>query len=58
MIKRMMQFDKKDWKHMRFLFKNLFIQVFIKFDWHETKDTYFFIKLHLYCDSTYVGDDK
>lgn len=54
MVKRIINFDKQDWKHMRFLFKNMLIQFFVKFDWHETKESYIWMKIHLTYDSTKV----
>lgn len=54
MIKRIWKFDNKDWNHIRFLFKNLFVQALIKFNWHETKETCWWIRIHLSYDSERV----
>lgn len=54
MIKRILNFDKQDWKHMRFLFLNTLKQFLIKFDWHETKEGIIWMKIHLTYDSTKV----
>lgn len=54
MIRRILNFDKQDWKHMSFLFANMFKQFFIEFNWHEVKDSYYWIKIHLSYDSKKV----
>lgn len=53
-INRILKFDKQDWRHIRFLLKSLIIQFFIKHNWHETKDTYYWIKIHVMYDSERV----
>lgn len=50
MIKRLFKFDEKDWKHVKFLFHNMFKQ-FFKGDLHESKEAYYWLKLHLTYDS-------
>lgn len=54
MIQRIKNFDKQDWKHMLFLFKNMMKQLFIELNWHETKDAYYWMKIHLTHDSKRV----
>lgn len=53
-IARVVRFEKHDWKHLGFLARNLFKQAFIKFDWNEVVDTFFWIKIHLQYDSRKV----
>lgn len=53
-IKRILRFNKQDWKHIGWLFKNTFIQFFVKYNWHETKEGLIFIKIHLMYDSERV----
>lgn len=51
MIKRLINFDKQDWDHVSFLFTNMMKQLFVKFNWHETKESYIWLKIHLMYDS-------
>jgi len=50
LIKRIFGFDKQDWKHLRFLLINM-IKQFIKGNFHESKEAYYWIKIHLSYDS-------
>lgn len=50
MIKRVIGFDKDDWKHIRFLAVNMFKQ-FCKGDLLESKDAFYWILVHLTYDS-------
>jgi len=50
MIKRILNFNKQDWKHMSFLFGTL-ITNFFKCDYHEMLESYYLLKLHLSYDS-------
>jgi hypothetical protein len=54
LIKRVLSFEKHDWKHVWFLFKNMVTQ-FIKGDLHESKDAFMWIKIHFTYDSQKVG---
>lgn len=54
MMKRIIGFKKHDWQHLMFLVKNIFNQAFIKFNWNEVVDTFFWIKIHLQYDSEKV----
>lgn len=54
MIKRIVNFDKQDWKHVSWLFNNMLKQLFIEFNWHETKESYYWIMIHLTHDSNRV----
>lgn len=58
MIKRALNFDRQDWKHMKFLFLNMLKQFFIELNWHEAKEAYIWMKIHLSYDSSFVEDDK
>lgn len=51
MLNRILKFDTRDWKHMRFLFLNMLNQLFIKFDYHEAKESYIWMKIHISYDS-------
>jgi hypothetical protein len=53
-IKRIFNFDKKDWKHVGFLFFNM-IKQFFKGDLHESKEACYWLKFHLTYDSKRVG---
>lgn len=46
MFKRILSFDKNDWKHVTWLFRNM-IKQFIIGDFHEAKEAYYWIKIHL-----------
>lgn len=50
MLKRILNFDKHDWAHVRFLFFNM-IKQFFKGDLHESREAYYWLKLHLTYDS-------
>ncbi|EPH89725.1 hypothetical protein D922_03393 [Enterococcus faecalis 06-MB-DW-09] len=52
-IKRIFTFDSRDWKHLRFLFKNMIKQLF-KGDYAEAYDAWMWIRIHL----TYEGKWK
>lgn len=39
---------------MNFLFTNMLKQFFIEFNWNETKDSYYWMKIHLTHDSKKV----
>lgn len=54
MLIRVCKFDRQDWKHIGFLLKNMLNQLFVKYNWHEAKEAYIFIKIHLSYDSTRV----
>lgn len=53
MIKRILNFDKTDWKHVSFLFFNM-VKQFIIMDYQESKEAWYFLKLHLMYDSNRV----
>lgn len=53
MLKRILSFDKQDWKHIAFLFKNM-IKQFFKGDIQESKEAFIWIKTHLSYDSERV----
>ena len=48
--KRVLNFDKQDWKHIIFLFTNMIKQWFLM-DYNESKDAWIFLKLHFTHDS-------
>lgn len=50
LIKRLKNFNKQDWKHVSFLFKNG-IKQFLKGDFHESKEAFIWIKIHMSYDS-------
>jgi len=54
MLKRILNFDKQDWKHMRFLFFNMFKQ-FFKGDLHESRESFIWMKIHLSYNSNMVN---
>ncbi len=56
-LKRLVNFNKKDWKHVWWLFKNMIKQFFIG-DLHESKEAYLFLKIHLSYDSTRVDSHE
>lgn len=53
MIKRILNFDSKDWNHVWCLFKNMVVQ-FCKGDLLEAKDAWYFIRFHFEYDSKRV----
>lgn len=58
MIKRIFSFNKKDWKHIWWLFINMIKQA-LKFNFSESYEAWLFIKLHFTYDSKLVeGDSK
>jgi hypothetical protein len=56
MIKRILNFDAHDWRHIGFLARNMFVQI-LKGDWAEAKDATYWIRLHLTHDSERVDDE-
>jgi len=50
MIKRILHFDKQDWKHCWWLFRNM-IKQFILLEFHESEEAWFWLKIHLTNDS-------
>lgn len=50
MWKRIINFDKQDWKHVRFLFFNM-IKQFFNGDLQESKEAYYWLKFHFNNDS-------
>lgn len=58
MIKRIWNFDKRDVKHVTWLFKNM-IKAFFKGDYIDMVDAYYFIKIHCSYDSkkNKIGSD-
>ena len=52
-IKRVLNFNKNDWKHVWRLFRNM-IKQFLKGDFRESKEAYWWIKIHLSYDSKKV----
>lgn len=50
MIRRVIKFNKQDWKHCRWLFKNM-IKQFLMFEFKEAQETYYWLKIHLGYDS-------
>lgn len=53
MIKRIINFDKQDWKHVSSLFVNG-IKQFFKGDLHESKEAFIWLKTHFSYDSKRV----
>lgn len=47
---RILKFDKNDWKHVTWLFKNMIKQLF-KGDFHEAREAFIWIKIHCTYDS-------
>jgi hypothetical protein len=54
MVKRIIKFDNQDWKHVNFLFVNM-IKQFVKGDFNESKEAFYFLRLHFTHDSQKVG---
>lgn len=54
MIKRILNFDKNDWKHILYLLKNCLIQG-INGNFEESKEALYWIKIHLTYDSNKVN---
>jgi len=50
MIKRIWNFDDGDWIHVWSIFKNMLKQFFVKCDWREVKDSWYFLKIHFCYD--------
>jgi hypothetical protein len=50
LIKRILNFDKKDWKHILWLLKNSVIQLF-KGNLSESKEALYWVKIHICYDS-------
>jgi hypothetical protein len=55
MIRRILNFDAHDRRHIGFLIRNMFVQ-FFKGDWAEAKDAAYWIRLHLTYDSERVDE--
>jgi len=55
MIKRIRNFDSQDWRHVRSLTANIFVQL-LKGDWAEAKDAAYWLRLHFTHDSERVDD--
>lgn len=53
MLKRILNFDKNDWKHISCLFKNM-IKQFIFGDFHEAREALYWIQIHLNYDSNKI----
>lgn len=53
MLKRIVNYNKEDWKHISFLLKNSVIQ-FYKGNFNDSIDALYWIKIHLTYDSTKV----
>lgn len=51
MIKRVLKFNKQDWKHVWWLFRNM-IKQFVLFNFSEAEESWFFLKLHFTHDHT------
>lgn len=54
MFKRIIKFDKKDWLHIRFLLGN-FLKQLLKCDFAESKEAFYWVKLHVFYDSKRVN---
>jgi hypothetical protein len=50
MIKRVMKFDKQDWKHCWWLFRNM-IKQFLLLEFAESYEAWLLLKLHITYDS-------
>lgn len=53
MIKRVIKFDKQDWKHISFLLKNCIMQCF-NLNFTNAKDALYWVKIHICYDSNKV----
>ena len=51
MLKRIMNFDKQDWKHCLWLFGNM-IKQFLLWDFKESDEAWALLKLHFTHDHT------
>jgi len=58
MIKRIWNFDDGDWNHIWWIFKNMVKQFFVECDWHETKESWYFLKLHLCYDHKRIDTEE
>jgi len=56
MIKRIFSFNKKDWKHIWWLFINMNKQAF-KTNFSESYEAWLFIKLHFKYDSKLIKEE-
>ena len=54
-VKRVLSFDHRDWKHVWFLFKNMNIQL-LKGDFAEAYDAWMWIRVHLIYEGKWMGD--
>jgi hypothetical protein len=52
-MKQIKNFNKDDWKHIWWLFGNM-IKQFILGNWNESKDAYYWIKIHCTYESKKV----
>lgn len=57
LIKRVMGFKSKDYKHLWFLFKNMHKQMFLG-DYAEAYDAWMWIRVHFAYDGRWVEEDK
>jgi hypothetical protein len=51
MIRRVMKFDKQDWKHVWWLFR-LMVKSFFLFRFNDAEEAWIFLKLHFTHDHT------
>jgi len=51
MIKRIWKYDKNDWKHIGWLFRNMLKQFFFEANPKEAKEAWYWILMHLSNDS-------
>ncbi len=56
-IKRIANFDKTDWKHIGWLFRNI-IKQFFKGEFSESYDAWMWIKIHCSYDSNRLKEDS
>lgn len=51
MLKRVMNFDKQDWKHVSWLTGNMLKNFFIRCDLSAARESWLWLKLHFTHDS-------
>lgn len=58
LVKRVLSFDSRDWKHIWTLFKNMNKQLFWYQDYAEAYDSWMWIRIHFTYNGEWMEEDK
>lgn len=53
LLKQILNFDRQDWLHIRFLLKNSLVQL-LNMNFSEAKEALYWVKIHISYDSNRV----